>query len=84
MLLAKPAQRIAKKWAENVWENEFVIRRKLKNMDDESSSTKVDGGAEAANENGARSEEHGGTHGNVNLGRDGGMEAFPAGNGFLQ
>jgi hypothetical protein len=35
MLLAKPAKKIAKKWAENVWENEFVIKRKLKNIDDD-------------------------------------------------
>lgn len=34
ILLSGPVKRMSKKWSEKVWEKEFVVKRKLRNMDD--------------------------------------------------
>lgn len=33
ILLNEPVKKLTKKWLENVWESEFVIKRKLRNID---------------------------------------------------
>lgn len=34
VLLSGPAKRLSKKWSATVWEKEFVVKRKLRNIDD--------------------------------------------------
>lgn len=50
ILLQEPIKKFSKKWLENVWESEFVIKRKLRNIDQVDGNT--DNGAIEATGNG--------------------------------
>lgn len=43
MILRKPARKISNKWMENVWESEFVVRRKLRNIDQVDDENETEG-----------------------------------------
>lgn len=34
ILLSEPIKKLSKKWSEKVWEKEFVVKKRLRNLDD--------------------------------------------------
>lgn len=52
VLLANPMKKLIKKWIEKVWEKEFVIKRKLRNIDDDDDTIGAGTGNEETERNG--------------------------------
>lgn len=49
ILLQEPIKKFSKKWLENVWESEFVIKRKLRNIDQVDGDTDNGAGTDGRN-----------------------------------